>query len=218
MVEYRMTPSERYMAWLHRGNLQGLWGAMLAAVFVPAGMFASGSRPPFSLLWLVPIGALIGFGVGKLIGAVLLAGSGAAAQHIYMPNAAGTYAQTHSRIDAMEAQGAYLEAVASWEAVAVSRPGDPWPLIRAGEIYLRTLREPQKALAHFRHAREIPGISGEHERYASQKIIDLYLGPLADEGRALAELRRLADRHPGTREADGARAAIAGLKGLRPDR
>jgi hypothetical protein len=148
-----MTQSERYVAWTHRGNLQGVWGAIMGAVFVPAGMFASGGRPPFPFVLLIPIGALIGFAVGKSIGTLLLGASGAAAQRIYMPGAAGTYAQTHSR--------------------------------------------------------------EEHERYVSQKLIDLYLGPLAGEGRALVELRRLIERHPGTREAEGARSAIAGLKGLR---
>jgi hypothetical protein len=207
-----MTQSERYVAWLHRGNLQGVWGAMMGAAFVPFGMMASGGRPPFPFLLLFPLGGLIGFAAGKVIGLLLLAGSGAAAQRIYMPNARGAYAQTHSQIDTLEARGDYRGAVASWEAVAVAQPGDPWPLIRAGELYLRTLNEPAMALERFRHAREIPGITVERERYASQKIIDLYLGPLADEGRALVELRRFIERHPGTREADGARAAIAGLK------
>ena len=210
-----MTQSERYVAWTHRGNLQGVWGAIMGALSVPAGMFASGGRPPFPFFLLVPIGALIGFAVGKSIGTLLLGASGAAAQRIYMPGAAGTYAQTHSQIDTLEARGDYRGAVASWEAVAVSQPDDPWPLIRAGEIYLRTLNEPEMALDRFSQARETPGIRAAHERYVSQKIIDLYLGPLGDEGRALVELRRLIERHPRTREAEGARSAIAGLKGLR---
>jgi hypothetical protein len=210
-----MSSSQRYVGWLHRGNLQGVWGALMGAVFVPFGAFGSGMRPPFPFIFLFPLGALAGFLVGRTIGALLLGGSGAAAQHVYMPDAAGTYTHTHSQIDAMEARGDYRGAVAAWEAVAVEQPGEPWPLIRAGEIYLRTLNEPSMALDRFRHARELPGISAERERYVSQKIIDLYLGPLADEGRALVELRRLMDRHPGTREAAGARAAIASLKGLR---
>ncbi len=49
----------------------------------------------------------------------------------------------------------------------------------------------------------------ETRRYVSQRLIDLYLGPLTDEGRALVELRKLADGWPGTREGDGAERAIA---------
>ena len=210
-----MMPSERYVAWVHRGNLQGVWGALLGAAFIPGGVFASGTSSPVPFVLLFPLGALAGFAVGKSIGFLLLTGSGAAAQRVYMPSSAGTYAQTHSHIDTMEARGDHRGAAAAWEAVAVSRPGDPWPLIRAGEIYLRALDEPLMALDRFRHAREVAGIQPEHDRYASQKIIDIYLGPMRDDGRALAELRRLIDRHPNTREAAGARTAIATLKGLR---
>src|SRR5690349_6432829 len=47
------------------------------------------------------------------------------------------------------------------------------------------------------------------------KVIDLYLGPLKDEGRALVEMRRLIERFPGTKEADEARAALARIKSER---
>ena len=60
--------------------------------------------------------------------------------------------------------------------------------------------------------REIPGASRELVRYAQTKIVDLYLGPLKDEGRALVELRRLIEGFPGTHEAEQARAALARIK------
>src|ERR1017187_759664 len=106
-------------------------------------------------------------------------------------------------------------AAAAWEAVAVSQPANPWPLMRAGDLYLRVLGEPEMALDRFRLARDAPGITPEQQRYATQKVIDLYLGPLADEGRAIVELRRLIDKHPGTPEAEGARTAIQGIKSRR---
>jgi hypothetical protein len=71
------------------------------------------------------------------------------------------------------------------------------------------------ALDRFRLARDVPGITAEQQRYASQKVIDLYLGPLAQAGRAMAELRRLIDQHPGTPEAEGARTAIQHIKSRR---
>src|ERR1019366_5099425 len=70
-------------------------------------------------------------------------------------------------------------AAAAWEAVAVSQPANPWPLMRAGELYLRVLGEPEMALDRFRLARDAPGITPEQQRYATQKVIDLYLGLLA---------------------------------------
>ena len=47
---------------------------------------------------------------------------------------------------------------------------------------------------------------------ATNKLVDLYLGPLKDPGRALVELRRLADRYPGSTAAKHAKMAIANLK------
>ena len=61
-------------------------------------------------------------------------------------------------------------------------------------------------------ARRLPGIRDEHVQYASQKIIDIHLGPGGDAGRALVELRRFVTTFPVGRAADGARAAIARLK------
>ena len=49
-------------------------------------------------------------------------------------------------------------------------------------------------------------------------LVDLHLGPLEDEGRALVELRRLIDGFPGTREAEMAREALAKLKESRRER
>ena len=46
----------------------------------------------------------------------------------------------------------------------------------------------------------------------TQLLIDLYLGPLADEGAALRELRRLVDTFPDSPAAAGARQAIAAIK------
>ncbi|MBI1810252.1 MAG: hypothetical protein HYR75_10175, partial [Gemmatimonadetes bacterium] len=175
---------------------------------VGAGFPGFGGR-----LWTIPVAMVIGFVAGRTMGATILGASGAAAAQVYAPTAAGFYTQTFSHIDALEAKGDHRGAVAAWEAVAVSQPRNPWPLLRAGELYLRTLHEPAMALDRFRLARDIEGIAPEHHRYASQKIIDLYLGALRDEGRALVELRRLIDQHPGTREAEGARAALARLKG-----
>lgn len=206
--------SDRYLDWQHAGNGHGLYGAAAMVIFAGVALGAGLPGVPHSFL-TIPVAALIGFALGKLVGLALLESSGRIAQSVYAPTAAGTYTQTHSNIDAMEAVGDYKGAVAAWEAVAVSQPANPWPLMRAGELYLRVLGEPEMALERFRLARDVPGITPEQQRYASQKVIDLYLGPLADEGRAIVELRRLIDQHPGTPEAEGARTAIQGIKSRR---
>jgi hypothetical protein len=203
--------SDRYLDWQHAGNGHGVWGALMMVVF--AGFAVSSGLPGVPrTFWTFPVAALIGFATGKVVGLIVLGSSGRVAQSVYMPGAAGSYTRTHSNIDAMEAKGDYRGAVTAWEAVSVSEPGNPWPLIRAGELYLRELGEPGMALDRFRLASDVPGITPEQHRYASQKVIDLYLGPLENEGRAMAEMRRLIDTHPGTREAEGARAALQRLK------
>lgn len=209
-----MLTTTRYAEWIHRGNLHGVWGAV-----VTAGLFALGHAVGFpgmpASLWAIPAAGVVGFATGKIVGLAVLGASGRAARSVYMPHSPGTYAQTHSQIDTMEARGDYRGAAAAWEAVAVSQPMNPWPLIRAGELYMRSLGEPEMSLDRFRHARKIHGVAPEQARYAAQKIIDLYLGPLADEGKAMVEMRKLIERHPGTPEAEGARSALARRKAAR---
>jgi hypothetical protein len=48
--------------------------------------------------------------------------------------------------------------------------------------------------------------------YCTQRIIDLRLGPLERAEEAFPELRRVMDRFPGTREAEGAGRALSRLK------
>ncbi|MFI5311198.1 MAG: tol-pal system YbgF family protein [Gemmatimonadales bacterium] len=202
--------SDGYLDWLYSGN-----GAGLAVAAITASVAGIVFQAPLTLVLIAAGGSFV---LGKVVVLTLAGTSGRAAQSVYAPAAAGGYAHTHSNIDAMEARGDFGGAAAAWEAVSVSEPKNPWPLIRAGELYLRELGEPATALERFRLARATPGLTPEQHRYVTQKMIDLYLGPLADEGRALAELRRLADAHPGTREAEGARAAIRRLKEQRPTR
>jgi hypothetical protein len=187
-------------------------GALIGGGFALFAYMAGLPSVPHSLL-TIPVAAAFGYFVGKAIRFVMLEGPGRAAQAVNMPVAAGTYAFTHSHIDTMEAKGDHAGAARAWDTVAVEHPGDPWPLIRAGEIYMRSLGAPEQALDRFIRARDVSGITPEQQRYASQKVIDVYLGPLHAEGRAMVELRRLIEQHPGTPEANGARLALARLKG-----
>ena len=208
-----MDRDRHLLDWVHGGNYHGLWGAVVMTIY--AGV-ALGAGFPVPLrghpLIVVVLAAALGFVVGKAVGTAVLGTSGRAAQSVYMPSAKGSYVTQHSHIDALEARGDYAGAVDAWERVAIAQPGNPWPLIRAGELYLRTLNDPSLALDRFRGARDIPGITREHHVYVSQKIIDLYLGPLGDQGRALVELRQFVEVHAGTREGTLAREALARLK------
>ena len=51
-----------------------------------------------------------------------------------------------------------------------------------------------------------------HRVYSANRLADLLSGPLGQPGRALVELRRLADRYPGSAVGDRAREAIKSMK------
>ena len=197
--------------WKESGNYHTVIG-MLFGIAGFGGVSKAGvpGAPSFGLA--LAMGATIGGAIGYVVGRAVMNGSEKAAESVYMPRAIGTYTKTHSGIDAMEAKGDVRGAAAAWDNVSIEEPGNPWPLIRAGELYFRKLDEPSLALDRFQLARKIPGIHPEQHRYVMQKIIDLYLGPLNDRGRALVELRRLIEEHPGTREATHAREALSRLK------
>ncbi|MFI5233394.1 MAG: hypothetical protein ACHQSE_12870, partial [Gemmatimonadales bacterium] len=186
---------------------------VLGAIFIPAAWAVSRRPMPLPFLLMIPLGAAIGFAAGRAIGVLMVEGSGRTAQAFTLPATAGFRASEHSEIDTLEARGKYAEAAAAWEAVAIAHPDDPWPLVRSAELHARELADPALAVERFRLARSLPGAKPELQRYASQKIIDLLLGPLADKGRAMVELRMLADKHPASREAEGAREALRNLKG-----
>jgi hypothetical protein len=183
---------------------------MLAAGFATVALVIGLGR--MHTPWIVPILGVGGFVIGKMIGPAIARGWGRAAAALFGSESVGTYAERHSNIDALESRGDYQGAVNAWEAVAVRQPRNTWPLIRAGELYVRRLNDPGMALERYRNARDLSGITPELHRYTSQKIIDLYLGPLNDERRGMAELRRLMEMHPGTREADGARETLAAIR------
>ena len=140
-----------------------------------------------------------------------MAGSGFKA--FIQPSGSSTpYAQQYSYQEALAARGDVAQALASYESLVAADPLAVEPRIRAAELYAGKGANPARAAELFREVQRIPGVPTAREIYASNRLVDLYRGPLGDEGRALVELRRLADRHPGTRDAEHAKAAIARMK------
>jgi hypothetical protein len=200
--------------WLFEGGYYAVLCAFLLAGFAAIALLAGFPVPlqghPIILLLLA---AAIGFLTGRQIGKSLFTGAGSAAKQFYAPSGASTpYSTQYSHIDTIEARGDTHGAIAAWEAAVVAEPLNPWPLIRSGELYMRVLKEPAIALDRFKAARNVQTIAIEHHLYVTQKIVDLYLGPLNEKGRALVELRRMVETFPDRRESQFAREAIARLK------
>lgn len=210
-----MTHENRLIRFVHGGGTQGAYVGVLGAFF---GVLLRVTGLLHGPLWLVAIaGGAIGFLAGRAITRAIFHGSEELTKRVRLPDAEGTYAPQYSHIQALEAQDKFGEAFDAWMQVAVERPSNPSPLLRAADLRLRQMHDPGTALELYERVRRMPGLSDETRRYASQKIIDIHLRPDGDHGRALVELRRFVESFPEGRETDGARAAIARLKAERTE-
>jgi len=209
------------VGWLvDSGILQGALGAAVGLIFTIALQFRQ--RVPEGIFVLL-IGMAAGFAIVMGISRAVANTSARAAGAIYSPSGNSTgYVPSFSHIEALTIRGALDEAAEAWTAAMAEQPTSMVVAVRAADFHLRERRDPKQALSLYLHARSLqaqaaPGTdSRDLQRYIQQKLVDLYLeGPTLDEGRAMVELRRLADAFPGTPEADGARASLAALKAER---
>lgn len=194
---------------IHDGNLHGIVTVGVGYIFLSA----IGLRGPWFFAGLVGF-----FFLGRTIARVIMGGLGNAVGSLQNPSGDSTaYTQTFSHIEALIVRGALDEAAVEWEHELAKDPQNVSLRVRVGDFYLRTKRDPAAAHVHFLKARAMGTAGNDLARYIQQKLVDLYLGPgpLADDGKAMAELRRLIDGFPGTREAESARAALAELKARR---
>ena len=139
-------------------------------------------------------------------------GVGGAVKRIALDGAGSPYREQFSYQQTLVMQGKVDEAIASFEALIAERPADVDVRIRAAELCAREKRDAARAADFFRDAQRIPSISPGEEVYVTNRLVDLYTGPLNTPGRALVELRRLIDRYPGSPMAINARAALATIK------
>ena len=118
---------------------------------------------------------------------------------------------TWSHIEAMAAAGDVAGALGAYEQAIASEPTAIVPRAQAAELYARGT-DHARAAALFAEIRRLPGCTAQQDLYATQRLIDLYDGPLAEPGKSLTELRRIVERHRDSREAPFARAALAKRK------
>lgn len=153
-------------------------------------------------------GALVGWFAWKFAN-----GAGAGFRAFIQPSGGSTpYAAQYSYEESLAVRGDVAGALEAYERRMVEQPGDADVRVRAAELYAGAGGDPARAAAIFRELRAIPRVPPERALYASQRLIDLYRGPLADEGRALVELRRIVESFPGSQAAAHAREAIRRLK------
>ena len=118
---------------------------------------------------------------------------------------------SYSHIQAMAAAGNVAGALEAYEAEIAAAPHAIAPRAQAAELYAQGA-DPARAAKLFTEIRRIPGCSSQHDLYATQRLVDLYDGPLKQPQRSLTELRRIVERHKDSREAPFAREALARRK------
>lgn len=181
---------------------------------VPQGLVVGG----VGFIWFGPLGFVVMFVIGAIVSIVAGRIAAKVAAGVYAPRGDSTaYTPTYSQIDALIIRGDLDAAGEAFEQEIARAPNHVGLLVKAADFHLRERRDAARALALYQAARTAGTGSAEMRRYIQQKLVDVYLGPLQDEGRAMVELRRLIDAFPGTREADAAKASLADLKARRAE-
>ncbi len=161
--------------------------------------------------WGIPVslggGALVG-SVGWLVGEAF----GRGWKHVAVDGSSTPYEPQFSFEQSLVMQGRVDEALACFEAIIAAEPESIAPRVKAAELYAREKNDHRRAAELFRDVLRSPAISGGERVYATNRLVDLYIGPLNDPRRALVELRRLIETRPGTQAAAHARRSLADLK------
>lgn len=182
-----------------------------------------------SLLMFGTLTAKIGLSGGgaivfTLVGAVTLSGAAmyfglrggqAAGDFMRYLTAGGSstpYEEQFSQEQALVMRRDYAAALALFEQRIARAPAEPRARLAAADLYMTHGENPGRAAELFREVQRLPQVQSGHDIYASNKLADLYLGPLREPRRALVEFRRLMERYPGSTAAKHARMALANLK------
>ena len=166
--------------------------------------------------WTIPFALGFGLvaGLGIMFGAMSVARtSGKAMGSMVVPSGASTpYQRQFSSQEALAAHGRVEEALMAYETELQVKPHDLALVMKAAELYLEHKQDPERAAELLRRVRRIDGAPPEKVLYASHRLVDLYLGPLHDRGRAIVELRVIIDRFPNSQAATFAREGLLKLK------
>jgi hypothetical protein len=165
-----------------------------------------------ALISFTLIGAITLSSAAILIALKLGRGAGLLVRHVIQGGSSTPYEDQFSQEQSLVMRRDYEAALALFEQRILAQPGDPRPRIAAADLYASHGGNAARAAELYREVQRIPNLASGHDIYVSNKLADLYLGPLDTPGRALVELRRLVHRYPGSAVAEHARAALVTLK------
>lgn len=125
----------------------------------------------------------------------------------------GTYEYDYSLEDTLAVRGDVAGALASYEQHVAADANNVSARLRAAELYAGKGGNPARAAELLREAQRVPKVSRSDHLYATNRLIDLYVGALNDVDKALWELRRLVQAYPGSTDIGRyARTALLELK------
>lgn len=208
-MEYRRTLFDRF------GPEAADYLNAYRGAFVAAGLFGvyGGARYAGEHGFNPVLGGLLGFVVVfalSFVGIIAVSRlAGASFSAFIQPQ--GTYEETFSFEDSLLARGNYPEAIAAFERHVAKGTGGLPMLMRTADLHAKH-GDVKRAAELYRLAQQAPDASAESHMYATNRLIDLYMGPLANPDAAVSELRRLIATHPSSDAAKHARAALVNLK------
>ena len=168
---------------------------------------------PLTYIALVVLGPIVMTITVAKVSERAMSATGRGVEVILAGGSSTPYTQQHSYQQALVMQGRLDEALESLEAIIADPEASTVDVrIRAAELYAREAKKPQRAAELLREAIRHPKCTPGEEVYSAFRLADLLSGPLAQPGRALVELRRIADRYAGTPVSERAKDSIRVMK------
>jgi TolA-binding protein len=210
---YRQTLMDRYGARAADFYKAAFWGVPMAMLAGALAMWELSHlwMPLRMALSLLAMAAMFAFIVG---GALLLShGAGAATEAAMQHRGASTPSVADYSLEkALVMKGQIDQAIYSYERHIAEHPTRAAPYLLAADLY-RGQGKAARAHALLTAARECPGVTEADLLQATNRLIDLYLGPLDRPDQARHELRYLIRSFPASQAAIHAQAALGRLSG-----
>lgn len=188
-----------------------VYGAVLGVLFgIPLAVL-TGATGIWFIPFVVGFAFVTAFTMHRIMVGVPNAVAGFVQRMIYPSGHTTPYAKVYSMEQSIAAWGDVEGSLEAYQEAMQLNPADPEPRFQAAELAFRS-SDPSRAIALFSEGRRLAGDDRSRELYATQRLIDLYLGPLKNDPRALVELRRLVDRFPNTSEGKSAAGVLRSLK------
>jgi hypothetical protein len=183
-----------------------LFGTLVAIALALTGI------APRALLLVGAFWAIYGFIVGLTSGILepVIEGLAHAMANLGLMRVGGGY----SAIETLEVRGQIAAAAEAYRERAQQPRDRVEATVRRAALLAGPLGQPETALVELENVRR-PGLTPADDLRVGAALVDLYERRLGDPGRAMAELRRLIDRHPDHRSSRRLRRALADLKAAR---